>query len=126
MLAAKSLKALKMLYHHQHLRDRGKCKHSLPLHLPNHPSKASSKGGAVRGRGYPNQTEQREGVAVGEKRSVVQSSCHMSLKVVGDRAEALGPFQEVTLGPAPEVPRSTAFVWQHLLQLIMTVTGHKL
>lgn len=69
----------------------------------------------MRGHGSPNQTEQREGVATGEKSSAVQCSRHMSLKVVGDRAEALSPFQEVTLGPAPDVPRSIAFVWQHLL-----------
>lgn len=70
MLAAKIL-ILKTLYHHQHLRDSRKCKNSLPLHLSNHPSKASSKGGAVRGYGSPNQSEQREGAATAEKRSVV-------------------------------------------------------
>lgn len=45
---------------------------------------------------------------------------HLS-KVTG---EALGPFQEVILDP--DAPCSTVFVWQHLLQLIMAVTGHKL
>lgn len=40
--------------------------------------------------------------------------------------KALGPFHEVILGLDPDVPCSMVFVWQHLLQLIMVVTGHKL